>query len=935
MKPAALALGLGLLAQTLLTTRFAPVLGWTLYLAAVTLLAWAFRKPMEEAIDQAESQAGHGEGIPRRNVMLGLTMLTIAFLLAVGGVYWLTRATHLGLALLACLSSLAFASWGFARVEDRAMFEAFREAWQGLRGNWMEVILLTLIVFVAAFMRIYRLDQYPPPYGALSDEPILAQMAHRILTDPQFRPIYSPMGGSVAMYQPIALSFYLFGVSMLTLRLPSILVGILTVIPFHLLGRQFLRPKIALAMTSLFALSYWHSNFSRFAFDWVYVPLFETLCFYFLLRGIRSRRGMCFVWAGFFLSLGLYSYIGFRLVPIIVLVFLAHQAIFVRGFLRRHWLNLVVLFVTFLIFAFPFASVLAKNRGLRVQQMQDRIGTTVDRIRESDEPLRIIAEQISTTYAKFNYAFPRGAWPAASLPEQPLLDPLTSVFFILGLGYCVYHWRRSEHFLLVCVFFLTTVIGGILATPPFSYRFFGVVPVVYLFIGVLVQRFWHEVDLTLRPLGKLEFHGLLLALVIIVGSLNYHIFFNRHMNDCRTHLDFLRPSGRAIAIMDHIKTMEPSGYVYLVSDFPWHFPLREYSWMVADTTIWDGTNLLEYVPNHDDVGNNDVVYVITEPLIEAAVPLLRRYYPEGELYRVDSPPCGEYRFISYRVKHDDLEATWGLTGSYYNGTEWQGAPAFTRRDPAIDFHWALDEAPLPGSFSIQWEGTIYLPQYAEYAFATESAGHSQVYLDGHLILDNEDGRARWSPPLTQAQGRHHILARYRHEADGDPAVKLYWASPGFEEIVVPSWVLGTTPAVYGLLGTYYGEPDWKGEPITRQIDPSYRMRFGGGKLLSMTWEGQIDIEQGDQYTFGLTTSKESFLYIGETLVVHNEGHADNFVYREGSIELQEGRYPLRIEYNRATGDAGMTLYWTLPGGQREIVPVEVLSPYLTGDHWRE
>jgi hypothetical protein len=318
-------------------------------------------------------------------------------------------------------------------------------------------------------------------------------------------------------------------------------------------------------------------------------------------------------------------------------------------------------------------------------------------------------------------------------------------------------------------------------------------------------------------------------------------------------------------------------------------------------------------------------------LIEVAVPLLRHYYPKGELYRVDSPPCDQYSFISYRVKHDDVEAARGLIGSYYGGAEWQGDPVITRQDPAIDFHWTVREAPVPGPFSVRWEGTIYLPQYAEYTFATESAGLSQVYLDDHLILDNEDGEPRWSPPLTKAQGWHHVLVRYRYEGDGEPAIKLYWASPGFGEGVAPSSALSTIPAVYGLLGTYYGEPNWKGEPVTRRIDPSYRMRFGGGELFSMTWEGQIDIERGGQYAFGLTTSKESFLYVGETLVVHNEGLADNWVYREGSIELQEGYYPLRIEYNRAAGDAGMTLYWTPPGGEREIVPVRMLSPYTTGD----
>ncbi|MDO5484158.1 MAG: PA14 domain-containing protein, partial [Desulfovibrionaceae bacterium] len=49
----------------------------------------------------------------------------------------------------------------------------------------------------------------------------------------------------------------------------------------------------------------------------------------------------------------------------------------------------------------------------------------------------------------------------------------------------------------------------------------------------------------------------------------------------------------------------------------------------------------------------------------------------------------------------------GLTGRYYRGCRPEGEPVLVRRDPAIDFQWLMNGAPIEAeSYSAVWTGTL-------------------------------------------------------------------------------------------------------------------------------------------------------------------------------------------------------------------------------------
>ena len=154
----------------------------------------------------------------------------------------------------------------------------------------------------------------------------------------------------------------------------------------------------------------------------------------------------------------------------------------------------------------------------------------------------------------------------------------------------------------------------------------------------------------------------------------------------------------------------------------------------------------------------------------------------------------------------------GLTAAYYPAAQIEGAPAFTRLDPTVDFIWK-NTTPLNGErgdqFGVRWTGYLVPPTSGMYRLGVNGHSGYQLYLDGELLVEY--------------QGVHHALRRtkeveleagrlYRirldYTNDGiDPWAQLVWAVPGVDETTealevaakadVVVMCLGLTPYVEG------------------------------------------------------------------------------------------------------------------------------------------
>lgn len=189
-----------------------------------------------------------------------------------------------------------------------------------------------MILLLALFLRFYNLNQNPP--GLYWDEASLGYNAFSILKTGhdehgRFLPItnfaafgdYKPPGYIYVTVPSIAI----FSLNEFAIRFPSAFFGVLTVFLTYLLTRKlFEKESIALLAAFFLAISPWHLQMSRAAFEANLALFFSTLGIYFFIKFAHGKAFFLYFSALAFLA-AMYTFTGQRLfVPFILLILLIH-----------------------------------------------------------------------------------------------------------------------------------------------------------------------------------------------------------------------------------------------------------------------------------------------------------------------------------------------------------------------------------------------------------------------------------------------------------------------------------------------------------------------------------------------------------------------------------------------------------------------------------
>jgi beta-glucosidase len=82
----------------------------------------------------------------------------------------------------------------------------------------------------------------------------------------------------------------------------------------------------------------------------------------------------------------------------------------------------------------------------------------------------------------------------------------------------------------------------------------------------------------------------------------------------------------------------------------------------------------------------------------------------------------------------------GLTGEYFNNSEFKGKPAVIQVDDSFDFTWMSNLPPVPGmkktDFSARWQGFFKAPKSGKYKFGLAAGGWGRIYINGKLVCGN-------------------------------------------------------------------------------------------------------------------------------------------------------------------------------------------------------
>lgn len=215
-------------------------------------------------------------------------------------------------------------------------------------------IILILIIFLAAFLRIISLNKIPVAFN--HDELLSTYESYSILTTgcDQWSNLLPLRFKAFGDYPP-PLYFYfnvpfvlIFGLNEWVVRLPAAILGILTVWFVFLLVKELFENKtIGLLAAFLTAISPWHLHYSRMGWPAIMVPFLITLGLWLFFSGLNHQKKHRIYLAIIFISLSAWTY-----TPAQVFVPLLLFGLFI--FYRKRVEKKVILYSLLIAFIFLF-----------------------------------------------------------------------------------------------------------------------------------------------------------------------------------------------------------------------------------------------------------------------------------------------------------------------------------------------------------------------------------------------------------------------------------------------------------------------------------------------------------------------------------------------------------------------------------------------------
>jgi len=486
---ALIAVGLALIAQ--LSLEPGPDRTWItgagLYIVAGAIFAWAYWRREWQEIMPPETSAGRDPLTVRRPYLLiGLPLALLAFL-SLGG----NRFTVLNVSLwVGATAFVGYGLWlpavGASSWRQKLKRIVFQSEWDLRLSRW--TVSLLAVTAVVLFFRVYRINAVPPE--------MVSDHAEKLLD------VWDVLHGETRIFFPRntgreAMQMYMTaaiirllgtGYSHLSLKIGTVLAGLLTLPYIYSLGKEIGNRRVGLWALLFAGIAYWPNVISRVGLRFPLYALFVAPTLYYLLRGLRTANRNDFILAGLALGIGLHGYTPIRILPLLVVltvfIYLLHRQS--AGRRRQVIYGLVVLAVMALMVFLPLLRFWLENPEIFVFRSLSRLGSV-------ERPLPGPAWQIflgNLWKALTMLAWDDGEIWVTSVTRRPAVDVVSGALFYLGSLWLIIRYFRhrkwQDIFLLLAVPLLMMPSILSLAFPgenPSLNRMSGAIVPVFLIVG--------------------------------------------------------------------------------------------------------------------------------------------------------------------------------------------------------------------------------------------------------------------------------------------------------------------------------------------------------------------------------------------------------------------------------------------------------------------
>ncbi len=405
--------------------------------------------------------------------------------------------------------------------------------------------ILTALAVTVAVLRLHRLAELPP--GVDLGEAANGLDALRVLGGEHAVFFPEKLAGREGLFiYAIAAAFALLGRTEMALRLPAALASAGTVFAVFWLGTilfghdeddhktaRWRGLTVGGISAGLMAVSVSQTILGRMAFRTTLLPFLLCLCIATLWLGWRQRSPLLIVLAGVCAGLLPYTYIPARLAPFLFLLFgLSFLIPFgsftwekVRTELPRVCLfsavaGLVATPILLYFISHP-ASFVARGNEVSVFHPS----------RSQGDPFTALLVNSWEHLLAFGF---RGdpTW-RNNFAGRPILSPLETIFFWLGVGIAIRCWQQRPAYRLILLWLGLMIVPALMAShaAPNTMRMIGAGPAVYLFIGT---GFWEAFSFVrsrfywrFSPKVEVASGVAVGTLIATQGLFTYHTYFQK------------------------------------------------------------------------------------------------------------------------------------------------------------------------------------------------------------------------------------------------------------------------------------------------------------------------------------------------------------------------------------------------------------------------
>ncbi len=696
----------------------------------------------------------------------------------------------------------------------------------------LEKWLVGGILLVAAFFRVFRLDEMPP--GVFIDQGICGNIALQIRYEGA-RPIFPDnilRNPPYLMYQ-LAIWFTFFKATAANFFLFFGLMSVGLVGFAYWTFRQLAGVRVALVAAFILSVMAWNVNFSRNGFPTIEVPFYMFATMAFLFHGLSTRKRWPFVVSALFFSGGMYTYQAYKIFPLLLLAICAYEIVVDRQRIKENLRNIVVFTVLSCVLITPFLYITLHNGNNIWREQNYNIISQI----KTEKSWKPAIHMVTRTAKMFNREGDSNE--RHNYPNHRMLDNITAALFALGLFYSLFRFRERPFFFVLAGFFTMSLPCLFSQDPAHANRMLGTTPFIALLAALPVGVLWSRIHTRWGVLGDILLVAVLVPTLSVMGRLNYDFYFNKLANfnglwTTGIWAGYSVPEtkiGQAIA-------EKGDAYDYLLCPRFDKYPTVDFLAFKQKERLKRFVMPEDFAPLKND-GKRGNVYVLMREH-EGLMAILQELYPGGKASQ-QRDLAGNVIVNYFTLSTSDVQAARGVEGTM----------------DGVKSHWPdFPNGLATGSHRFVVKGCLFVEKADTYTFSTKRQNVRLTVANNYVSPGQ---------PLELAKGFYAFEASWQSGSAGsDPGIEM--ANPSGQKKALNATNLTTLPLNRGLKGTWYRSSNENAKVDTVQWNQIINFPHGGDfnfpyDQMFVSWEGILNAPETGLYQFATQTDEYAFLSI--------------------------------------------------------------------------